>query len=99
MQIIPLNDRIVIFRQEEKEMVKNGLFIPENAVEKPQEGLVVAVGSGKVVNNVFVPLDVKVGDKILFGKFSGTEVVVDDVKLLILREEEVFAKLVPGEKK
>ena len=94
MQIQPLNDRVVVSRLEPEEVVKNGILIPDNAVEKPQEGLVIGVGSGKFINNVFVPLDVKIGDKILFGKYSGTEVEIEGLKLLILREDEIFAKLV-----
>lgn len=94
MQIVPLNDRIVVVRTEVEEVTKGGLFIPETGKEKPQQGLVIAVGSGKIVNNVFVPLDVKVGDKVLFGKYSGTDVTVDDSDMLILREDEIFAKLV-----
>lgn len=96
MQIQPLNDRIIVFRVEPEEKTDSGLYIPENAKEKPQEGLVIAVGTGKFINNQFVPLDVKVGDKILFGKYSGTEVEVEGETLLILREDEIFAKLVPG---
>ncbi len=91
--ITPLNDRVVVVRTDVEEVTKGGLFIPETGKEKPQEGLVIAVGSGKIVNNVFVSLDVKIGDKVLFGKYSGTEVVVDDADLLILREDEIFAKL------
>jgi len=93
MQIEPLGDRIVVVRTDVEEVTKGGLFIPESGKEKPQEGMVIAVGTGKVVNQVFVPLDVKVGDKILFGKYSGTEVTIEDVLFLILREEEIFAKL------
>jgi chaperonin GroES len=93
MSITPLNDRVIVARIDAEEVTKGGLFIPETGKEKPQEGLVIAVGSGKIVNNVFVPLDVKFGDKVLFGKYSGTEVVVDGEDLLILREDEIFAKL------
>ena len=93
-QIQPLNDRIVVTRTEVEDVTKGGLFIPETGKEKPQSGLVIAVGSGKLINNTFVPLDVKIGDTILFGKYSGTEVTIDDVELLILREDEVFAKLI-----
>jgi chaperonin GroES len=94
MQIKPLNDRIVVLRSEVEEVTKAGLFIPETGKEKPQEGLVIEVGSGKLINNQFVPLDVKVGDKVLFGKYSGTEVTVDETDFLILREDEIFAKLI-----
>jgi len=93
-QIQPLNDRIVVSRLEVEDVTKGGLFIPETGKEKPQSGLVIAVGSGKLINNTFVPLDVKIGDTVLFGKYSGTEVTVDDAELLILREDEIFAKLI-----
>jgi chaperonin GroES len=93
-QIVPLNDRIVVTRLEVEDVTKGGLFIPETGKEKPQSGMVIAVGSGKIINNVFVALDVKIGDTVLFGKYSGTEVTVDDAELLILREDEIFAKLV-----
>ncbi len=92
-QITPLNDRVVVSRLDVEDVTKGGLYIPETGKEKPQEGLVIAVGTGKLINNVFVPLDVKFGDKVLFGKYSGTEVTVDDVDLLILREDEILAKL------
>ena len=94
MGIQPLNDRIVVTRTEVEDVTKGGLFIPETGKEKPQQGLVIAVGSGKLVNNQFLPLDVKIGDQVLFGKYSGTEVTVDDADLLILREDEIFAKLI-----
>ena len=94
MQIKPLGDRVVVIRTNVEEVTKGGLFIPETGKEKPQEGMVIAVGTGKVVNQMFVPLDVREGDKILFGKYSGTEVTVEDVVFLILREEEIFAQLV-----
>ena len=94
MQIKPLNDRVVVVRTEVEEVTKGGLFIPETGKEKPQQGLVIAVGTGKLINNVFVPLDVQVGESVLFGKYSGTDVTVDDSDLLILREDEIFAKLV-----
>jgi chaperonin GroES len=92
-EIIPLNDRVVVSRLDAEEVTKGGLFIPETGKEKPQEGLVIAVGSGKVVNNLFVPLDVQVGHKVLFGKYSGTDVEIDGEKLLILREEDILARL------
>jgi chaperonin GroES len=94
VQIKPLNDRVVVVRTEVEEVTKGGLFIPETGKEKPQQGLVIAVGTGKLINNVFVPLDVQVGESVLFGKYSGTDVTVDDSDLLILREDEIFAKLV-----
>ena len=91
MTFRPLHDRILIERVEEKESVKGGIVIPDTAKEKPQEGQVVAVGSGrKEKNGKVIPLDVKVGDRILFGKYSGTEIKIDDEDYLILREEEVL---------
>ncbi len=91
MKIRPLHDRILIKRQEEKETRKGGIIIPDSAKEKPQEGKVIAVGQGKV--NKKVPLDVKTGDKILFGKYSGSEVTLDNEEYLILREEDVLCIL------
>jgi chaperonin GroES len=94
MKIRPLHDRILIKRQEEKETRKGGIIIPDSAKEKPQEGKVIAVGNGKVNDDgKKVPLDVKTGDKILFGKYSGSEVTLDDVEYLILREEDVLCIL------
>ena len=91
MTFRPLHDRVLIERVEEKESVKGGIVIPDTAKEKPQEGRVVAVGSGrKEKNGKVIPLDVKVGDRILFGKYSGTEIKIDDEDYLILREEEVL---------
>ncbi len=87
----PLHDRILIERVEEKESVKGGIVIPDTAKEKPQEGRVVAVGSGKKEKHgKVIPLDVKAGDRILFGKYSGTEIKIDNEDYLILREEEVL---------
>ena len=87
----PLHDQILIERVEEKESVKGGIVIPDTAKEKPQEGQVVAVGSGKKEKDgKVIPLDVKVGDRILFGKYSGTEIKIDNENYLILREEEVL---------
>jgi chaperonin GroES len=89
--IRPLHDRIVLKRIEEKEQVRGGIIIPDTAKEKPQEGEVVAVGAGKLrENGERVPLDVKVGDKVLFGKYSGTEIKIDDQELLILKEDEIL---------
>jgi chaperonin GroES len=91
MNIRPLHDRILIKRIEEKETVKGGIIIPDTAKEKPQEGEVVAVGHGKKTEEgKVIPLDVKAGDRILFGKYSGTEIKVEDQEYLILREEEVL---------
>jgi chaperonin GroES len=92
MKVRPLHDRLIIKRVEEKETVKGGIIIPDSAKEKPQEGEVIAVGNGKVLENgTKVPLDVKAGDKILFGKYSGTDIKVDGQEYLILREDEVLA--------
>jgi chaperonin GroES len=80
-------------RIEEKESIKGGIIIPDSAKEKQQEGEVIAVGAGKREKGERVPLDVKPGDRVLFGKYSGTEIKIDDEDLLILREEEILAKL------
>jgi chaperonin GroES len=94
MKVRPLHDRMVVRRIEEKETAKGGIIIPDTAKEKPQEGEVLAVGNGKVLDNgTKVALEVKVGDKILFGKYSGTEIKIDDEDVLILREDEVLAVL------
>ena len=93
LNVTPLHDRVLVKRIEEKESVKGGIIIPDTAKEKPQEGEVIAVGAGKIEKGQRVPLDVKAGDRILFGKYSGTEIKVDDEELLILREEEILAKL------
>ena len=92
MKIRPLQDRLVVKRTQEEEKTKGGIIIPDTAKEKPLEGVVVAVGSGKTVKGgKVVPLDVKEGDKVLFGKYSGTEVKVDGQELVLLREEDVLA--------
>ena len=94
VNLTPLHDRVVVKRIEEKESVKGGIIIPDSAKEKQQEGEVIAVGSGKRgENGQILPLDVKVGDRVLFGKYGGTEITIDDEDLLILREEEILAKL------
>jgi chaperonin GroES len=91
MNFRPLHDRILIKRIEEKETVKGGIIIPDTAKEKPQEGEVIAVGNGKKnEDGKVVPLDVKAGDRILFGKYSGAEIKMDDEEYLILKEEEVL---------
>ena len=94
MKVRPLHDRLLVRRIEEKETAKGGIIIPDTAKEKPQEGEVLAVGNGKILDNgTKVALDVKVGDKILFGKYTGTEVKIDGKEVLILREDEVLAVL------
>ena len=94
MKIRPLHDRILIKRLEEQEQKKGGIIIPDTAKEKPQEGKVIAAGNGKVTDDgKRLPLDVKAGDRILFGKYSGSEVKLDDKEYLILREEDVLAIL------
>ena len=92
MKVRPLHDRILVERLEEQEQKRGGIIIPDTAKEKPQEGKVIAVGTGKVADDgKRLALDVKVGDKILFGKYSGSEVKVDDKEYLIMREEDVLA--------
>ena len=94
MKVRPLHDRILVERLEEKENKRGGILLPETGKEKPQEGKVVAVGTGKVNDDgKKVPLDVKAGDKILFGKYSGSEVKIDDKEFLIMREEDILAIL------
>jgi chaperonin GroES len=93
VNVTPLHDRVLIRRVEEKETVKGGIIIPDTAKEKPQEGEVIAVGAGKIEKGERVPMDVKAGDRILFGKYSGTEIKIEDQEYLILREEEILAKL------
>ncbi len=94
MKVRPLHDRLLIRRIEEKETAKGGIIIPDSAKEKPQEGEVLAVGNGKILENgTKVALDVKVGDKILFGKYSGTDIKIDGEEVLIVREDEVLAVL------
>jgi chaperonin GroES len=91
-KVRPLHDRLLVKRIEEAETVKGGIIIPDSAKEKPQEGEVIAVGNGKILDNGSkVALDVKVKDKILFGKYSGTDIKLDGEEYLILREDEVLA--------
>lgn len=97
MQIRPLYDRLVIRRIEQQETLQNGIIIPDTAKEKPQEGEVVAAGRGKrLEDGSVVALDVKVGDRILFGKYSGSEIKIDGEEFLILREDEVLGVLEAG---
>lgn len=91
-KVRPLHDRLLVRRIEEAETVKGGIIIPDTAKEKPQEGEVIAVGKGKTLDNgTKVELDVKAGDKILFGKYSGTDIKIDGEEYMILREDEVLA--------
>jgi chaperonin GroES len=90
----PLHDRVVIRRIEEQEPMRGGIIIPDTAREKQQEGEVVAVGEGKALaDGQRIPVDVKVGDRVLFGKYAGTEVTVDDELLLIVREDEILCRI------
>jgi chaperonin GroES len=93
MNVTPLRDRVLVRRLEQKETAKGGIIIPDTAKEKPQEGEVMAVGAGKSEKGKRIPLDVKVGDRILFGKYTGNDITVDDQEYLILREEDILAKL------
>ncbi len=91
MKIRPLQDRVIVKRIEEEEKSKGGIIIPDTAKEKPQEGRVIAVGKGKVdENGKTIPMDVKVNDRVLFGKYSGTEINIDDEEHLIMREEDIL---------
>jgi chaperonin GroES len=91
MKIRPLQDRVIVKRIAEEEKTKGGIIIPDTAKEKPQEGKVIAVGKGKLNDDgKVVPLDVKVGDKILFGKYSGSEIKIDGDEHLIMREEDIL---------
>jgi len=91
MKMKPLQDRVIVKRIEEEEKTKGGIIIPDTAKEKPQEGKVIAAGKGKVSEEgKVIPLDVKVGDRILFGKYSGTEVKIEGEELLIMREEDIL---------
>ena len=89
--VSPLADRIVVRALEETEQMRGGLFIPDTAKEKPMQGEVIAVGPGRYEKDKRVPMELKVGDKVLYGKYSGTEVTIDSEQLLILREADVLA--------
>ena len=92
MKIRPLHDRVIVKRIEEEEMTKGGIIIPDTAKEKPSEGKVVAVGNGKLLENGNLqPLEVKKGDKILFGKYAGTEIKIEGDEHLIMREDDIIA--------
>ena len=90
-KVNPLADRVVIKAMEESEQMRGGLYIPDTAKEKPQQGEIIAVGPGKYEDGKLVPMGVKVGDKVLYGKYSGTEVTIEGDALLILRESDVLA--------
>jgi chaperonin GroES len=92
MKIRPLHDRVIVKRLEEERTSPGGIVIPDSAAEKPVQGKIVAVGKGKILEDGTVrPLDVKVGDKILFGKYGGTEVKIDGDELVVMREEDIMA--------
>jgi chaperonin GroES len=93
VNITPLHDRVIVRRLEEKETAKGGIIIPDTAKEKPHEGEVIAIGAGKLEKGHRIPLDVKVGDRILFGKYTGNDIKIEDREYLILREEEILAKV------
>jgi chaperonin GroES len=91
VKVAPLADRVVVKALEDTEQMRGGLFIPDTAKEKPQQGEIIAVGPGRYEKNVRVPMEVKVGDKVLYGKYSGTEVTINTEQYLILRESDVLA--------
>jgi chaperonin GroES len=94
MKVIPLHDRVLLRRNEEQEIKKGGIIIPDTAKEKPQEAEVIAVGKGRISDEgKVIPLTVKKGDKVLIGKFSGTEVEIGGIEHVIVREEEILAKI------
>jgi chaperonin GroES len=97
MKIRPLQDRILIHRVEEEEKTSGGIIIPDSAKEKPQEGVVVATGKGKVRDDgTITPLDVAAGDRVLFGKYAGTDVTLDREEYTILREDDILAIISSG---
>ena len=99
MKIIPLQDRVVVRRLEEEHTSPGGIVIPDTATEKPDQGEVLSVGPGKRNDKgEIVPVDLKKGDRILFGKYSGTSVKIDDEELVVMREEDVFATIETGAK-
>jgi len=93
VNVTPLHDRVLVRRLEIKETAKQGIIIPDSAKEKPQEGEVVAIGPGKLEKGHRVPLDVAVGDRILFAKYTGSDITIDSQEYLILREEEILGRL------
>jgi len=93
LKVHPLADRVAIRPLEETETMRGGLFIPDTAKEKPQQGEIIAVGPGRVEKGEKVPMELKVGDRVLYGKYSGTEVRIDDQDILIVKESDVLAKI------
>src|SRR5207302_8726812 len=93
VNVTPLHDRVLVRRLEKNETAKGGIIIPDTAKEKPQEGEVMAAGAGKFEKGKRVPLDVKVGDRILFGKYTGNDITIDDQEYMILRDDEILAKV------
>jgi chaperonin GroES len=91
VKITPLSDRVVVKASEDTEQMRGGLYIPDTAKEKPQQGEIIAAGPGKYEDGKLVPMTVKVGDKVLYGKYSGTEITLDNEQFLILRESDVLA--------
>jgi len=92
MKVRPLHDRVIVKRLEEKEVIKGGIIIPDSAKEKPMEGEVIAAGPGKIMDDgKRAAMDVKAGDRILFGKYSGTEIKIEDQEYVIMREDEILA--------
>lgn len=90
-KVAPLADRVVVKALEDTEQMRGGLFIPDTAKEKPQQGEIIAVGPGRYEKNVRVPMELKTGDRVLYGKYSGSEVTIDNEQYLILRESDVLA--------
>ncbi|MRR56548.1 MAG: co-chaperone GroES [Deltaproteobacteria bacterium] len=91
MNLRPLQDRIIVKRLEEESMTAGGLYIPDTAKEKPQKGEIIAVGKGKITEDgKVIPVDLKVGDKVLFGKYAGTEIKIDGADFLIMREDDIL---------
>ena len=94
MKIKPLNDRVLVLREDEEQESAGGILIPDTAKEKPQRGKVVAVGAGKIDNEgKRIPLEVKAGDRILFGKYAGTEIKIDNVEHVFMREDDILSIL------
>jgi chaperonin GroES len=93
LRITPLEDRVVLIPDEDTETMRGGLYIPDTAKEKPTQGEVIAVGAGRVEKGERVPVDVKVGDKVLYGKYSGTNITLDGEEVVILKAADILAKL------